>query len=162
MTLGRRIEARASALGISQSDLARRIGVGATTINGLIRGNARWTPYLFKIARHLQTSAEYLAGEIDDPNAVTTEAALPVNQFVMLPVALPPEDVLCDMIEGMLLAVGIENRSEAELARELAPLLPTVLTQVRAPFVSRPSAGAPDSQATDPVALASAYDGSNQ
>lgn len=68
MELGRRIELRLQALGISQAELARRAEIPQTTVNSLIRSGRRSTPHLVKIARELQTTPAYLAGEADDPS----------------------------------------------------------------------------------------------
>lgn len=67
MTLGARIEERLGAKGISQAELARRIGLRQSTINSLIRGDSRTSRSLLKIARELGTTAAYLTGETDDP-----------------------------------------------------------------------------------------------
>ncbi|AJP72948.1 hypothetical protein TS85_15835 [Sphingomonas hengshuiensis] len=74
MEVGPRIEARIRELGITQSELARRVEVSQTTINSLIRRPRRSSPHLLKIARALGTTAEYLTGESDDPDAVTAAA----------------------------------------------------------------------------------------
>jgi len=144
MTLGQRIEARAKALGISQSELARRVNVGSTTINGLVRGDARWTPHLFKIARALETSAEYLVGETEDADA---NAAAPISavQYVMMPVAWPSEAALEQMFAGFLEIAGYlndagERPSQAELARELAQQLPIGLSALQGPLATRRTA----------------------
>ena len=69
MSIGPRIENRLQELGLSQAELARRIPVDQSTINGLIRGHSRSSKYLHRIARELETTAAYLAGETDDPTA---------------------------------------------------------------------------------------------
>ena len=56
---------------ISQSELARRIGMSQPTINRLLKGQAYGTAHLHRIARILGTTPAYLTGETDDP---TTEA----------------------------------------------------------------------------------------
>lgn len=69
MSIGTRIESRLKELGISQAELARRVTVDQSTINGLIRGHSRSSKHLHRIARELQTTAAYLSGETDDPQA---------------------------------------------------------------------------------------------
>ena len=64
-----RIESRLKELGISQAELARRVSVDQSTINGLIRGHSRSSKHLHRIARELLTTAAYLSGETDDPKA---------------------------------------------------------------------------------------------
>lgn len=68
MTLGPRIESRLQAIGLSQAELARRIGVRQSTMNSLIRGNSRTSRSIVQIARELETTPAYLLGETDDPN----------------------------------------------------------------------------------------------
>ena len=69
MSLGERIEALRKEIGISQAELARRVGVRQSTMNSLIKGNSRTTRSLVAIARELRTTPAYLSGETDDPDA---------------------------------------------------------------------------------------------
>lgn len=69
MTLGDRIEQRRIAIGLSQAELARRVGVRQSTMNSLIKGNSQSSRSLVKIARELRTTPQFLTGEIDDPDA---------------------------------------------------------------------------------------------
>ncbi len=144
MTIGDRIEARRVELGIkSQSALARRVGMRQSTLNGLIRKPYRWSPYLAKIARELQTTVEYLSGETDDPNDnAPPPPAPPVIQQVMMPVSLPSENALADMFEGLLLTIHefqpILGWKMDELGRELAQLLPTGLSQLQERLIELP------------------------
>lgn len=73
MGAGGRIQQLLDERDISQAELARRVKLRHSTINGLIRGQAQGSKHLHKIARELGTSAAYLAGETDDPG----EGALP-------------------------------------------------------------------------------------
>lgn len=75
MNLGERIERRRVEIGMSQAELARRVGVRQSTMNSLIRGNSQTSRSLTKIARELQTTPEYLTGEIDDPSADASDLA---------------------------------------------------------------------------------------
>ncbi|WP_454886149.1 XRE family transcriptional regulator [Sphingomonas oryzagri] len=77
MTLGARIEERRQALGISQAELARRVPMSQSTMNSLINSDARTTKHLHKIARVLETTPDYLTGEIDDPDAGATPSPTP-------------------------------------------------------------------------------------
>lgn len=54
--------------GLSQTGLAQEVGVSASMIGKLARGEARGSTHLFKIAKALKTSPDYLTGEIDDPD----------------------------------------------------------------------------------------------
>lgn len=74
MRLGERISARMADLGVSQSALARKIGVTQQAVGKLINGPATTSRHLHLIARELQTTPQYLMGETSDP----TEGALPV------------------------------------------------------------------------------------
>lgn len=69
MTLGDRIAARIRALGLSQAELARRVGISQPSVNHLIRKGAQGSRHLNAIARALETSVEYLTGETDDAAA---------------------------------------------------------------------------------------------
>lgn len=71
MPIGHRIQNRLTQLGMSQAELARRVSVDQSTINGLIRGHSRSSKHLHLIARELGTTAAYLTGETDD---VTSDA----------------------------------------------------------------------------------------
>lgn len=68
MGLGQRISERLTALGMSQSELARRVGLAQSSINALINRNKVGSKHLHTIARALQTTPAYLAGETDDPD----------------------------------------------------------------------------------------------
>jgi len=131
MTVGERIDERLKAIGISQAELARRVGVGQSTINGLIRGESRGSKHLHVIARTLRTSPAYLIGETEDPapDAPIVEPELPI-QFVTMQVALPSEDALATMFQAMLQIVPADS-TEAERARILARRLPAALSQLR-------------------------------
>jgi transcriptional regulator with XRE-family HTH domain len=132
MTIGERIEERRKALRIpSQSELARRAEMGQSTLNGLIRNSYRWSPHLPRLARELQTTVEYLVGDTDDPDeGAPPPPAAPTSQFLMMPVAIPSENALARMFEGLLELVD-QFAPKDELARELAQLLPTGLSQLQ-------------------------------
>lgn len=131
MTIGDRIRDRLEELGISQSELARRVSITQGTVAGLIRGKARSSTHLHKIARELQTTAAYLEGETDDPseNAPPPPAA-PRYQALTLQVLLPSEAALARMFEGIL-RVMPEGASLDAQALLLAKRLPIGLSQLR-------------------------------
>lgn len=64
---GSRIKTRLAEMGLSQSELARRVGVSQATIAQLVSGRSRSSSHLHKIAQVLKTTPEYLTGETDDP-----------------------------------------------------------------------------------------------
>jgi phage repressor protein C with HTH and peptisase S24 domain len=74
MLISARIVELMEHLGLSQSELARRVGVTQQTIGKLITGASSSSSHLHKIARELGTTPAYLTGETDDAR----EGALPV------------------------------------------------------------------------------------
>lgn len=72
--LGDRIAGRLGELGISQSELGRRVSVSQGTIAHLIAGRSVGSKHIAAIARELQTTPAFLTGETDDPS----EGALPL------------------------------------------------------------------------------------
>lgn len=132
MVLGERIKQQLELVGLSQSELARRVGITQSTINNLIAGRSRSSTHLHKMARELSTTPAYLAGETDnpDPDAPPPPRLIAAPHLIMMPVALPSENALAQMFEG-LLEVADRAAPTAALARELAQLLPSGLLQLR-------------------------------
>lgn len=62
--------------GLSQAELARRVGVAQPTIYGLLHTNKVGSKHLHRIARELGTTPAYLTGETDDPFADAPDAPL--------------------------------------------------------------------------------------
>ena len=155
VTIGARIEERRKAAGIkSQSALARRVGMPQSTMSSLIKRPYRWSPYLPQLARELGTTVEYLAGETNDPHKnAPPPPALPTFQHILMPVALPSENALAAMFEG-LLEVLDRSAPVDELARELAQLLPTGLSQLRGRLIEGAAVAAPvpSAEAAEPLA----------
>lgn len=126
MIVSERVQERMDAAGLSQSELARRVGVSQPTIYKLLRRSKKGSTHLHRIARELGTSPGYLTGETDDPEENAPLPPLrPASQSVLLPVSLPSEDALAAAFRGLLIASRRMN--EDELARELATRLPTLL-----------------------------------
>ena len=154
MTIGERIEVRRKALGISsQAELARRAGIGQSTLNGLIRKPYRWSPHLVDIARALQTTVEYLAGKTDDPDeGAPPPPPAPPYQAITLQVLLPGEAALAQMFEGLLMAMDRDLPLD-EQARLLAQRLPTGLSQLRdlMPALPKPAASKPKPSPATPA-----------
>ncbi|MDD3799556.1 MAG: helix-turn-helix transcriptional regulator [Novosphingobium sp.] len=94
MTVGDRIKERLGVVGISQAELARRVRLDQSTINGLVRGAARGSRYLHQIARELRTTSAYLNGETDDPTADIPDIGYSAEEreWVDLIRSLPPKD----------------------------------------------------------------------
>jgi len=131
VTVGDRIKARLEALGMSQSALARQVGITQATIAALISGKSRSSTHLHKIARTLLTTPAYLTAETDDPdeNAPSPTPA-PVIQHVMMAVALPSERALARMFEGLLRSMDLSAPVDVQ-ALLLAKRLPIGLSQLR-------------------------------
>lgn len=86
MVMADRIQGRLDDLGMSQNELARRVGVATQTIWKLVNGHSQGSSHLHKIARALQTTAEYLDGQTDDPSgegAAVTSTATAAEQLGM-------------------------------------------------------------------------------
>lgn len=130
VTLGARIEERRREIGISQAELARRVGVRQSTMNSLIKGDSRTTRSLLKIARELRTTPAYLTGEVDNPDegAPQPPPAAPY-QAITLQVLLPGEAALAQMFEGMLAQLDPAHPDEHALL--LAQRLPSALAQLK-------------------------------
>lgn len=106
MDLRVRIVERMEVLGISQSELARRVGLSQPTIHNLIHRSKRGSAHLHRIARELGTTPAYLSGETDDPEADAPAAPkLTAQEDRLLTIfrALPPQDqaALKHLIERM-------------------------------------------------------------
>lgn len=90
MIIGERLQERIKAAGLNQSELARRVGINQSTVNALVKGDARTSSHLHRIARELGTSPAYLEGETNDPSpgaspAPTSEQV--ADMFDLVPVA---------------------------------------------------------------------------
>lgn len=71
-----RLKRRMEDCGISQAELARRVGVAQTSIFKLVSGRSYSSRHLHLIARELRTTPAYLTGETDDPNSDAPDEAL--------------------------------------------------------------------------------------
>lgn len=87
MSLGARISERLDAVGLTQADLARTVGVSPPAIHHLIQKGATGSKHLHAIARALRTSTDYLSGLTDDaaPLAFASREAL-FDEFGLVPV----------------------------------------------------------------------------
>ncbi len=63
-----RLRERIKISGLSQAELARRVGVSQPVISQLLAGDSAGSTKLHLIARELGTSPAYLVGETDDPD----------------------------------------------------------------------------------------------
>ena len=69
VVLGQRIQSLLDERDMSQAELARRVQLRQSTINGLVNGHSSGSKHLHRIARVLGTTAAYLEGETDDPGS---------------------------------------------------------------------------------------------
>jgi transcriptional regulator with XRE-family HTH domain len=119
-------------VGTSQAGLARALGISQQAVGKIVNGETRNTSHLSRLARELQTTPEYLLGEIDDPDngADIASRAAPQMQPITMQVLLPNEAALARMFEGLLRPLD-RDMPVAELARTLARRLPTGLAQLQ-------------------------------
>jgi phage repressor protein C with HTH and peptisase S24 domain len=85
MIVMERLAARMRDLGISQAELARRVGISQQAIGKLVNGSSRSSPNIGRIAEELATTPAYLAGQVDDPDS-----------GAML---LPTDEVIADQLD---------------------------------------------------------------
>jgi transcriptional regulator with XRE-family HTH domain len=106
MTVGDRVKERRKAAGLSQSALARRIGLDPSTISGLESGDAKSSRYLHAIARELRTTPAYLACETDDPMGDAEPPPISAEE--------------CDWIDMLRRVSADDRRALLRLARTIA------------------------------------------
>lgn len=115
MFRGDRLAELLSAQGMSQSQLARLVGVSQATIWKLVKEPSQGSKHTHRIARELGTSPEFLMGETDDP--------APNGEFIASPaisIVVPepdPDQVEIDMIDlafGMGATFADQGYIEAE------------------------------------------------
>ena len=142
MRIGERIAERRKAKGLSQGALAERAGLSQPTIGKLESGISSGSSFMHRIARELDTTPAYLAGETDNPALDAPSPPPVVAQQVMMPVSLPSENALAGMFEGLLLTLHelqpITGWQLDELGRELAQLLPTGLSRLQGRLIELP------------------------
>ena len=110
MKLGERISERADKLGISQSELARRVGTSQATIWKLLKGESNSTKFLYQIAQVLEVNPDYLLGLTDEPKG-NLPSMLADDRFVEVP--------MIDLAYGM---GGTYLDDEPEVRTEAFPL----------------------------------------
>lgn len=152
MSVGSRILERLEVVGISQAELARRVGMSQPGINNLVAGRSRSSTYLHVIARELQTTPAYLSGETDDPTSELPPPPPPPLR-IMMEVVLPPEQALARMFEGLLRMMP-DDATLDERAQLLARRLPIGLSQLR--DLLPPASPAPQTTAQAPATPAPA------
>ena len=94
MIRGDRILELLHARGLSQGELARRVGVKQPSIFKLIHDNKSGSRHLHRIACELGTTSAYLTGETDDPDSDLPDDAMTSEEreWVDLLRALEPKE----------------------------------------------------------------------
>jgi len=118
-------------LRLSQSAVARLAGLKQPSIGRLISGETRRTNHIIELAAALETTPQYLAGEVDDPAKVQSGEVQPITptQVIQMGVLLPNEAALRDMFRSILVLVP-EKASKDEAAAILARRLPSGLASI--------------------------------
>lgn len=78
---GQRLEQLLEDRGLSQSELARRVGIKQPSIARLISGHTRSTSVLLELAKELDTTPEYLTGESDDVGSGFQSGSVPYRSM---------------------------------------------------------------------------------
>lgn len=140
MVIGNRILERMQSSGLSQAELARRVGISQQAIGKLVHGRSRKTTHIARLARELNTTPSYLEGDIDDPgeNVPAPPRREPTVQYVTMKVALPSENALARMFAGLLRSID-PKASLDEQAQLLAKRLPIGLSQLQGPLIEVPA-----------------------
>lgn len=71
--LAKRVQARREALGISQSELARRVGVSAQSIQSLESGRTKSFRKVIELARALEVPLSYFAASDPEPGSIPVD-----------------------------------------------------------------------------------------
>lgn len=103
MFRGDRLEALMLQSEISQSELARRVGVTQATIWKLIKEPSQGSKHIHKIARELATTAEYLMDETED----STEPGALADRRIAFRGAVPEPDLDDVQIDHIDLRLGL-------------------------------------------------------
>ena len=107
MIVGERVKERMEAAGLSQAELARRVGMAQPSIFQLINRGKKGSTKLHLIARELQTTPAYLSGETDDPQGDA-----------------PPQPTLDaderDLIDNFKYLTPADRRALLQIARTMA------------------------------------------
>lgn len=126
MIIGTRIAALMRDKGLSQAELARRVGVRQPTIFKLLYENKTGSAHLHKVARELGTTPAYLSGETDDPDS-----------------ALPDEPELTaeerEVLDCLRQIAAKDRAALVQLARSLASMVPSDKGEASATTLHAPS-----------------------
>jgi hypothetical protein len=126
---------------MTQSELARRVGITQGAIGALIGGRARASIHLHKVAEHLQTTIAYIEGETANPDAnAPPPMAVGSYQAVKVQVLLPGERALAEMFEGLLRSMDLSAPvdEQALLLAKAITLLAVAAARYASPTRDRP------------------------
>lgn len=126
--IGSRLDALIKVRGSSQSAIARALGISQPSVGRLISGETRETGKLLELARELRTSPEYLVGEVDDPElmsslapAIGNEKPSPAKAASLEVIEPDDEDDEIVEIEELDLAFGMGGGSYLDLPVKAKP-----------------------------------------
>lgn len=106
-----RIIERAQAVGLTQAELARRVGISQPAVGKMFMGQTQNSVHLSKIAAELATSPAYLLGETDDPSPGALPVPRPEELAERFGLALVPE---INLAYGMGGGTVVEGPVEVE------------------------------------------------
>lgn len=98
MGLAENLRLRLEETGISQTDLARRVGITQGSIGSLLSGRSQGTKHLHLIARALGTTPAFLLGETEDSSEGAMPTSMLAEQFGMR--MIPDVDIAYSMGGG--------------------------------------------------------------
>lgn len=112
MIVMERLAERMRHFGLSQAELARRVGITQQAVGKLVNGSSRSSPHIGKIAQVLETTPAYLVGQVADP-----------DEGAML---IPTDDVIADQldlvtIDEIDLAFGLGETFTDQVSIDVTP-----------------------------------------
>lgn len=110
MIIPERLKAAIERAGVSQSELARRVGISSSMVNKLARGEARGSAHIYEISRALEVSPDFLAGNSDDLPLLDNDAL--TKRFA--PTVVDEDDEIVEIRE-LNLAFGMGGGSYLDL-----------------------------------------------
>lgn len=96
MALAENLRLRLEEMGMTQTELARQVGITQPTIGDLLSGKSQGSKHLHRIARVLQTTPEALTGERVELGSALHDPRLAFSGF---PPQIPPEMALVREID---------------------------------------------------------------
>lgn len=96
MILADRLTERMEECRVSQSELARIVGISQSAIWKLASGGGQGSKHLHRIAAALRTTPEYLTGETDDPEAPNGQLSAPMRSY-----RAPPAEAETDILASL-------------------------------------------------------------